>query len=289
MAISSDVKFERPWECRMPAFRVAGGLYFVGNTSGASWLLDTADGPVLFDTNYPTLAPQLLESIREAGFRPESIAAIFHTHGHYDHYGATAQIKALSGAVTYMSRADAQLLRQQPEMGLAHLGRHLFPEPPVTDVELEDEDVITIGGVPIRCVACPGHTPGEMTFVDHQNRILFSGDACNNNLGLGSRRGTPGFVSIERAGKYLRRLLEMKGKDFDCVYNSHHDYRGFGAPLADDVLACAVQCCEELVAGTANIVDVPNPMDPTGKSLRTVAMRGKTMVSFNPEGILVNP
>jgi len=81
----------------------------------------------------------------------------------------------------------------------------------------------------------------------------------------------------------------MKGKDFDCVYNSHHDYRGFGAPLADDVLACAVQCCEELVAGTANIVDVPNPMDPTGKSLRTVAMRGKTMVSFNPEGILVNP
>ena len=164
MAISSDAKFERPWECRMPAFRVAGGLYFVGNTSGASWLLDTAAGPVLFDTNYPTLAPLLLESIREAGFRPESVAAIFHTHGHYDHYGATAQIKALSGAVTYMSRADAQLLRQQPEMGLAHLGRHLFPEPPVTDVELEDEDVITIGGVPIRCVACPGHTPGAMSF-----------------------------------------------------------------------------------------------------------------------------
>lgn len=164
MAILSDAKFERPWECRMPAFRVAGNLYFVGNTSGASWLLDTAVGPVLFDTNYPTLAPLLLDSIREAGFQPESIVAIFHTHGHYDHYGATEQIKALSGAPTYMSKTDAQLLAEQPEMGLAHLGRHIFPAPPVTDVELEDEDVIEIGGVPIRCVACPGHTPGAMSF-----------------------------------------------------------------------------------------------------------------------------
>ena len=164
MAISSDAKFERPRECRMPAFRVAGNLYFVGNTSGASWLLDTAAGPVLFDTNYPTLAPLLLESIREAGFRPESVAAIFHTHGHYDHYGATDQIKALSGVPTYMSKADARMLRQRPEMGLAHLGKYIFPAPPVTDVELEDEDVITIGGVPIRCVTCPGHTPGAMSF-----------------------------------------------------------------------------------------------------------------------------
>lgn len=164
MAISSDAKYERPWECRMPAFRVAGELYFVGNTSGASWLLNTPEGPVLFDTNYPTLASLLLDSIREAGFRPETIAAIFHTHGHYDHYGATEQIKALSGAPTYMSKTDAQLLAEQPEMGLAHLGRHIFPAPPVTDVELEDGDVIEIGGVPIRCVACPGHTPGAMSF-----------------------------------------------------------------------------------------------------------------------------
>lgn len=164
MAISSDAKFERPWECRMPAFRVAGELYFVGNTSGASWLLNTPAGPVLFDTNYPTLAPLLLDSIREAGFRPESIAAIFHTHGHYDHYGATEQLKQLSGAPVYMSKADTQLLAQQPEMGLAHLGRHIFPAPPATDVELDDEDVITIGGIPIRCVACPGHTPGAMSF-----------------------------------------------------------------------------------------------------------------------------
>jgi len=164
MAISSDAKFERPWECRMPAFRVVGDLYFVGNTSGASWLLNTPAGPVLFDTNYPTTAPLLLESICEAGFRPESIVAIFHTHGHYDHYGATEQLKSLSGALTYMGKADAQLLAQKPEMGLAHFGRYIFPTPPAIDVELEDEDVITIGGIPIRCVTCPGHSPGAMSF-----------------------------------------------------------------------------------------------------------------------------
>jgi metallo-beta-lactamase class B len=164
MAISSDAKYERPWECRMPAFRVAGNLYFVGNSSGATWLLDTPEGPVLFDTNYPTLAPLLLDSICEAGFSPESITAIFHTHGHFDHYGATEQIKARSGATSYMSKTDARLLAQRPEMGLAHQGKYIFPEPPAVDVELEDEDVITVGGIPIRCVACPGHSPGAMSY-----------------------------------------------------------------------------------------------------------------------------
>ena len=164
MAISSDAKYERPWECRMKAFRVAGGLWFVGNTSGASWLLETEEGPVLFDTNYPTLAPLLLDSIREAGFDPRQLRAIFHTHGHFDHYGATEELKRLSGAESFMSRLDTEMLRSRPEMGLAHLGKHIFPEPPEVDTLLEDGETVIIGGVPIRCVLCPGHTPGAMSF-----------------------------------------------------------------------------------------------------------------------------
>ena len=56
-------------------------------------------------------------------------------------------------------------------------------------MELEDEDVITIGDVPIRCVACPGHTPGAMSFFfpvteDGQTyTVAIHGGAGLNTLG----------------------------------------------------------------------------------------------------------
>jgi glyoxylase-like metal-dependent hydrolase (beta-lactamase superfamily II) len=150
---------------------------------------------------------------------------------------------------------------------------------------LTDGQVFDLGGRKVTAYHCPGHTPGEMVFIDDATRILFAGDACNNNLMLGSRPGTPGFISIERAGAALRRILDMQGEKYDKVYNSHHDYRGFGAPLADDVLPNAVKCCEELVAGTADIVETPDPFDPKGIRKKKVAMCGKTMITFNEEGI----
>lgn len=223
MAISSDAKFERPWECRMPAFRIAGGLYFVGNTSGASWLLVTADGPVLFDTNYPTLETQLLDSIREAGFQPESIKAIFHTHGHYDHYGATKKLKQMSGATTYMGKADVQMLEERPELGLANCGKYIFPEPPEIDVALEDGDVVTIGGVPIRCVSCSGHTPGAMSFffpVEEGGETYTA--AIHGGAGLNTL--TQNFVEtygIDCRQDFLRSIEKMLTEHVDIFLTNH--------------------------------------------------------------------
>lgn len=223
MSIPSNSKYDRPWECRMDAFRVAGGLWFVGNTSGASWLLETAEGPVLFDTNYPTLAPLLLDSIRAAGFDPRSLRAIFHTHGHYDHYGATDLLKGLSGAVTYMSRTDTEMLRSRPELGLAHLGKHLFPEPPVTDVPLEDGDIVTIGGVRIRCVLCPGHTPGAMSFffpVTESGTTytagLHGGSGLNTLTGAFSRE-----YGVDWRPDFLQGLEKM-GKEHPDIFLANH-------------------------------------------------------------------
>ena len=89
---------EAPWEQAAPAFQVFGNLYFVGNQDGASWLVESSEGLILFDTNYPTADALLMDSIWSLGFNPRDIAAIFHTHGHFDHMGATDLIKALSHA-----------------------------------------------------------------------------------------------------------------------------------------------------------------------------------------------
>ena len=223
MSVPSSSKYDRPWECRMDAFRVAGELWFVGNTSGASWLLETPEGPVLFDTNYPTLAPLLLESIREAGFDPRQLRAIFHTHGHYDHYGATKELKELSGAECFMSRVDTEMLRQRPELGLAALGKYLFPEPPAIDRELEDGEVVTIGGIPIRCVLCPGHTPGAMSFFFP---VTEGGKTYTAGLHGGSGLNTLTDAFSREYGvdwrPLFRRGMEKMGRESPDIFLANH-------------------------------------------------------------------
>lgn len=141
-----------------------GNLYFVGNHSGASWLVDSGEGLILFDTNYPTTAALLIDSIWSLGFNPRDIVAIFHTHGHFDHFGATALIQALSGAKTYLGEADAEMFRVRPELALIESGYYSYLETFTPDVVVRDADVFTIGITTIRAVACPGHTQGAMSY-----------------------------------------------------------------------------------------------------------------------------
>lgn len=223
MTIASDAKFDRPWECRLPAFRVLGGLWFVGNTSGASWLLETEVGPVLFDTNYPTLAPLLIDSIWSAGFDPRSLAAIFHTHGHYDHFGATDFLKNLSGATTYLSRLDAKMLCERPELSLSDWGKHIFPKPLIPDVMLSDGEIITIGGIPIRCAACPGHTPGAMSFFFP---VIADGKTYTAGLhgGAGLNTLTGDFIKkydVNWREDFLRGIEYMQKESVDVFLANH--------------------------------------------------------------------
>ena len=79
-------------------FRMHANLYFVGSEKVSVHLLDTSEGLVLIDTGYPEMHDLILENIRAMGFAPEKLRAIFHTHGHIDHYGNTRELVALSGA-----------------------------------------------------------------------------------------------------------------------------------------------------------------------------------------------
>lgn len=159
-----DTMFKRPWELRLDARRIFGNLFFVGNADGASWLVETSAGLVLFDSNYPTASSLLLNSIWSLGFDPKDITAIFHTHGHFDHFGATDLIRHLSGAKTYLGIGDCRMFRQRPELALIESGHYAYLETFVPDVEVRDGDVFTFGDTVIRAGSCPGHSQGATSY-----------------------------------------------------------------------------------------------------------------------------
>jgi hydroxyacylglutathione hydrolase len=155
------------------------------------------------------------------------------------------------------------------------------PQPPL--YPLAEGQVIDLGNRRVTVFECPGHTAGSVVFLDENTRTLFVSDACNPNLGLGGGApGTPNFTSIEKALVYLKRLQSLHDR-FDRVYNGHYDFRPLGHPQEDVVLAECITICEQLIAGTANVVLRPS-FFRQGAMQSTVTV-GSTKISFNPDGI----
>ena len=138
------------------------------------------------------------------------------------------------------------------------------------------------GGRVVTAYECPGHSAGEMVFLDEATRTLFAGDAINGNLLFGSLPGTPQFVSVETALKALERIDSFKDQ-YDRIFNQHHDYRPFGQPLCDEMLTSVLTACRKLVDGSYEAKTVPG-MFP-GSPDRTVVIEGPAMITFRAEGI----
>lgn len=155
---------EQPSSYYMEPFCIAGNLYFIGNKDSASHLVDTGDGLIVFDTGYPHMSGLLIASIYECGFSTKDIRMIFHTHGHFDHFGATKLLTTLSGAKTYIGAREAKMFAEQPEYILADYLDGVPVEMFAPDVLLTDGDEVTLGGTTVRAIATPGHSAGAMTY-----------------------------------------------------------------------------------------------------------------------------
>lgn len=160
----SSKLIERPWEQLLEPVRIFGDLYFVGTIPASTHILNTKDGLIMFDSGYQETLYVVIDNMYRLGLNPYDIKMIIHTHGHIDHFGATAALQKMTGAKAGISvldktyATDEENLSWADELGLPH-------RPFTPDFTYSDGDVISFGGVDIKCIATPGHTPGTTSFV----------------------------------------------------------------------------------------------------------------------------
>ncbi len=107
--------------------------------------------------------------------------------------------------------------------------------------ELNDGDVVDLGGRVLHVYHTPGHSPGGVTLIDHDNRLMFPGDA----IYAGPMFAHNAYGDPEAYRATLRRLAELAA-DVEVVYPSHNR-----VPLAPDEVVAMHHAYEEIYAGRA--------------------------------------
>lgn len=208
-------------------FRMLENVYFVGGRDVSVHIIDTGCGLIMIDSGYPHMRGMILENIHAVGLDIRDLKIILHSHGHYDHIGSTQAFKEMSGAKTYISRIDNEIVNgHQDHSWATELGHDRLP-PFECDVLLEDGDVVELGDTRIRCVLCPGHTEGTFAFffdtVDHGRALT-----CAMHGGIGTNSLERDFLNkyhlpFSLRDEFREGLHRLRGVHVDVVLGNHPD------------------------------------------------------------------
>ena len=160
------------------------------------------------------------------------------THAHLDHMGCSGLFDEV-----WLNPADAPVYAFKSS--LAHrltdaknrLHRDLTEEmlPPIytgTFRDLTDGQQFELGGISVRMLSVPGHTPGMMCALLPEERTIIFGDACGVAVMLMDQ-----FSST--VSEYRKSLLHLKEYEdsYDTIYRNHGTFES-PKELLDNVIEC---------------------------------------------------
>ena len=160
-----------------------------------AYLIDGGGGAIVAIDPGPAIDSHIDALIGGATELGGTIAAIFITHGHPDHYPGAAPLAARTGAPVY-AHANAS-----------------FPH---THDLLGDRD-IPIGGTTLRTFEAPGHTFDHLIYVLPDEGALFTGDVI---IGSGTVVIAPPHGAMRPYQQTLQRLRTQYG-DARVIYGGH--------------------------------------------------------------------
>ena len=183
-------------------FSLDGGTWDVDNNV---WLIGDDNEVLVIDAAHDAHAIKW-------GVGNRKVVGILATHGHDDHIDAAPALADLTGAPILLHPADAHL------WGMKHEDRQ-------PDSDLEDGQVISVGGLEGTVMHTPGHSPGAVSIYFPEMGVVFTGDTLFNGGPGATGRSFSDFPTIIES--ISSRLLNLPPDTI--VHPGHGDDTTIGA------------------------------------------------------------
>lgn len=247
-----------------------------------TYLLEGTERAILIDAG--TAVGDLAADVRDLTDKPIDVVV---THGDGDHTAAAGCF-----GKAYLHPLDKHRGEMFKEMGDARAmarfcvttrGPVRNPETPIEDLMalipaeplpeptyeyIEEGYVFDLGGRTLEVIHTPGHSDGSICLLDKENRLLFTGDACNDRLLV--------------AGEDLKAGLQTSYDSFKKMWarESEFDYICQGHDALDksdkSFITDYIEAIDLLIAGKAAGVPTTDAMHSG-----TMYKHGKVMVWYD--------
>lgn len=211
------------WSKPYPPFQIAGNLYYVGTYDLACYFIATPQGNILINTGLAESASVIKANIEALGFKFKDIKILLTTQAHFDHMGAMAAIRKMTGAKMMVDSGDVGVVTDGGRSDYSLGGNTSTYAPVQIDRILHNGDIIKLGGMRLTMLHHPGHTKGSCSFLfdvkdpKRSYRVLIAN--MPTIVTDKSFSDIPAYPDIAR--DYAYTLNAMKKLSFDIWLASH--------------------------------------------------------------------
>jgi glyoxylase-like metal-dependent hydrolase (beta-lactamase superfamily II) len=211
--------------------QIVSGLWEIDEIGSAvhCYLWEWDGSVTLIDSGFPRDGKKVLSSLVARGYPLHSVKRIIVTHVDLDHTGGLPAVKRATGASVVCHAVEKEFLERpgrrkmaspliQIPWALTGLAPGLRQQSVSPDELVVDGQMLPEGFLVIHT---PGHTPGHISLLHRESRLLIAGDALSN------RRGrmagplsifTPDGANAQRS---IWKLAKKYGDDFETIVFGH--------------------------------------------------------------------
>jgi glyoxylase-like metal-dependent hydrolase (beta-lactamase superfamily II) len=257
----------------------------------ASTLLESDEGPVLFDTGPESTFKNLENELHNFGFVPGDVRHVFLSHIHFDHAGAAWRFAELGATIYVHPRGAPHLI--DPAKLVASATRLYGDEmerlwgtiaaiAPERVRVLENNDVVQVESFDIRAIATPGHASHHHIY--HWDDIVFGGDVAGVRLGGGPP--APPFVPPELDIEAWREsIAKIRALNSAKLYLPHFGLVTGDIPahldaLAERVIRWSIWFRDRIRAGDDEQKMTPAFADHVATELRTLGVTETAVADY---------
>jgi len=179
----------------------------------------------------------ILPYLDTVGLSASDLSLLVNLHAHADHVGGDAEMLEASGGTLRIGAhvadapavADHRVLATQiygltDEAQIAALIKRCGANVPV-ETRYADGDTIALGGISLRVIHVPGHTPGNISLYDPAHRALIHGESVMGPSQMDDQGYLTAPFGMDPPG-YRLGLEGLYALEFDWFLSSHRPPAG---------------------------------------------------------------